>query len=236
MATATTASIDKAIRALGKVRKSAIPQAARATINTLAFNTRRLAQKNITRLFIERNQYTRRGVTVRRAVQRNIGDMQAGVGHASTYMAQQEVGAQARARGQYKWVALPGGRVGSSWRRMPRRKYYRGSVGIVGGTTTRHYRSRRARSVAEMMVAKRTGKLIMRGRGSTRTLLRVAAIRRAAAGGVRARLQPVYQLNPPGYRVKARPWLTPAARVATKPARVAAVFTQEANRILAKGR
>ena len=227
--------INQTIKILQRVRTSAIPQGARATLNSLAFDARKRAQQNIARKFIERNKFTQRRVIVQKATQRDISHMQSEVGHTERYMAQQEYGASARATGKYHWTALEDARRSGDFSKQVAGRYYRPELSgkIITGSFSRKDGTAKSRSVAEMFMAKRLSKFVLRGSGARQYLLAVKSIR-SRAGKVRARTQALYRLGNPRYQVKKRPWLQPAVEAATRPARVARTFAHEAQRIINK--
>lgn len=223
-------TINKSIAYLKKLRVSAIPQATRSTLNSLAFQGRKEAQKNIDRKFINRNAYTKRGVLVTRATQRDIRAMRSTVGHSAEYMKYQEQGGSRKASGKYKWIPLPGSRVGRLWNKLPRRNFHKGKLEITGGAYSRSIKSRKARSTAEMFMAKKTGKLIKRGS----FLFMVKSIKRTGGNAISARLLAIHKLEDSSYNIKAQPWLRPAVRKVTALANVERTFNAEALRILNK--
>ena len=113
--------LDKMQRDLETMAKRAVPQAARETLNGLAFAGRRIWQEEMASSLTLRNQFTQRRVLVERATGLRMREMQAVLGHTEDYVRRLEEGQGERATrsglpiateaaaGQAKG-SLPGGR------------------------------------------------------------------------------------------------------------------------------
>lgn len=96
----------KAVRDLRTFKNSAIPFAARNSLNRSAFAARELWQEEIRNSFVTRNRYTERSVRVERASGRDPSAMMAKIGSIADYMGLQEHGGTEHGKSGHK--AIPG--------------------------------------------------------------------------------------------------------------------------------
>ncbi len=78
----------------------AYPFATKATINTAAFETQKVARKRIRRIMTLRNKFTRQSIQVEQARGLNVNTQAAVVGSTQDYMETQEFGGTVRRRGK----------------------------------------------------------------------------------------------------------------------------------------
>jgi hypothetical protein len=121
-------SIRKTIKELHEIRKSALPQAVRRTLNDLAFYTRKEAQRQVEKDFTLRNKFTAKRIVVNRAKQFSIKDMRSEVGHTEEYMRIQEVGGVVKGKGRHKPIPTKETRISRSSQKMVRKMYRMGQM------------------------------------------------------------------------------------------------------------
>lgn len=96
-----TRQLKKFERDLRNVKASAIPYAARATINTLAFESQRTWRADLPGKMKLRSKYTQSSVQVQKATSLNISTQAATVGSTASYMATQELGDSQTKKGKH---------------------------------------------------------------------------------------------------------------------------------------
>ena len=91
---------------LKRFNDRAYPFATKATINTAAFTSQKLARRDVTVKMIERNKFTGQSIQVEQSRTLNVRRQSASVGSIADYMEEQEFGATKRKSGA-KGVAIP---------------------------------------------------------------------------------------------------------------------------------
>lgn len=94
--------IDGMQRDLETLAKRSLPFAARETVNTLAFEGRKIWQEEIRGSLTLRNKFTERRVLVERARGLRMNDMEATLGHTEPYMALLEDGRPQKAAKRFR--------------------------------------------------------------------------------------------------------------------------------------
>ena len=86
---------------LDKFHDRALPYAVRDTLNTLAYETSRIAKKNADRLMVMRNTYTSRSIQFERAQGLKVDQMKSAAGSLQEYMREQEEGFTRHRKGKH---------------------------------------------------------------------------------------------------------------------------------------
>jgi hypothetical protein len=94
--------IDALQKALEQASKKSVPYAARETLNTLAFEGRKIWQGEMRQALTLRNQFTERRALVERATGSKLKSMESALGHTETYVEQLEHGKSVKANKQYR--------------------------------------------------------------------------------------------------------------------------------------
>lgn len=197
--------------------------AVRNTLDQAAGMTRKLAVKNVERDFTIRNSFTKKQIQYQKVIQytHDISNMQSEVGSTARagYMETQEVGGKHWQKNQKPKAAVPmrSARVGGSeaqevsrevyWRSI-RKNIMRQNVGRK--RDRRIYKSPKARSVAQMFMAKKLStagkpKFIFR----KYNIFEVRSISKTGKDTVSAKLKHIYSIRPTG-RIPKKAWLKPA--------------------------
>src|SRR5688500_5442350 len=106
MLTVEWKGLKELVRDLKTAREKALPYAVKTSLNTAAFEARKVWQGEIRRSFTNRNAFTERSVLVERASGNDARRMFATVGSTAPYMGTQEEGGTVKGRGKRK--AIPG--------------------------------------------------------------------------------------------------------------------------------
>lgn len=198
---------------LDRFGKNALPIAVRDTLNNIAFKSSDLAKRNLSRVFIERNTWTRRSIGYRRAVGRNIDMMLSEMGSTLEYMRLQEEGFVQRKSGKHG-VAIPtnaaAGQLGASKRtRRLQRKNWLNQV-----NPPRPIVRRKGRTVAAVREAVETGKRVVfidsrsDHYGRPTGFYRVIGGRKGGRGWPSgAKLQMIYSAEKPSVRTEPHRWI-----------------------------
>jgi hypothetical protein len=153
--TVDTRELKKLSRDLTRVKKSALPYAVRATLNSLAFEARGEYQREMGAKMKLRNKYTVGSVRVDKAGGLQVHTMKATMGTVADYMDEQEEGAVQAKEGKHG-VPLPAAAPGARKNRgrVARAKQIR-AINILPRVTG--HRSRKI-GAAFSMAARRGGK------------------------------------------------------------------------------
>lgn len=144
---------------LEKFRKSAVPYAARDTVNSLAFEGRRIWGDEIRRTMVTRNRFTAGpALQVDKARGTSLETMQAELGSIAEYMPRQEFGATVTGRAGHKGIPGPvaAGQAAGGRRTKPVRVGNRMSA--IHAVRAAKGASRHQRNAIAMAIAKRTGR------------------------------------------------------------------------------
>ncbi|MCH9712679.1 MAG: hypothetical protein K0U20_08665 [Proteobacteria bacterium] len=210
---------DKEIKKLERDLKTfgdrAFPFATKNTINTAAFKTREVAQKDISVKMIERNRFTKQSVRVVQSRTLHVSRQAATVGSIADYMADQEFGGVKRKQGK-EGVAIPTGFSAGQYKQEPRTRLPRKPNRI--GNIRLQQRGRRAKNRKQAIVfriqdAVRTGKrYIFLDLGRKKGIFRVVGGSRNIKRGVPkgAKLRMVQDLTEQAVVIPRNPWLKPA--------------------------
>ncbi len=200
--------------------------AIRDTLNISVANTRKNALENIKKKLTLRNQYTQRSIVYDKVSNTNdIDKMEASIGakkDRAFYLEQiEESGIRKKDYEGHKTgatgVADTNVRIGKSDSQVIDRKFFLNKIhkrlvranfgGARAMAKRKVYRSKKARSVAEMIVAIRTNKYIVRGRHVIQVL---SLANKSDRSGIRFESRYLYKLEYKPIHVKKREWLKPA--------------------------
>lgn len=186
----------------------AYPFATKATINTAAFRTQKVARERISRDLTLRNKFTQQSIRVEQAKGLNVKTQAAFVGSIADYMADQEFGGTKRRKGS-EGVAIP--------------TSYSAGQGLAARPRTRLPRKpNRLQSIRLKQ---------QRRKGSNRVQRNLVAIKQAATSGSkfvfldlqkskgifkviggkrRPKIRMVHDLTRTSVRIPRKPWLAPS--------------------------
>ena len=140
---------------LAKMRAKAIPYAIKNVLNTAAFETRVIWQREIKSAFVNRNTFTERSVRVEQA---STTKLVSKTGSVADYMDEQEEGGTVKGRGAHKLIpqaAAAGQAPGGKRTKLVRGRFY---IGAIQAEHPRTSGSRRQRNAIAIAVALKTGK------------------------------------------------------------------------------
>jgi hypothetical protein len=194
--------LTKLVDDLTRLRKSALPFAARNALNRSAFAARKEWQDEIKRTFTTRNNFTERSVRVEKATGTDLKSMQSVVGSVAPYMGDQEEGATVRGRGAHKAIPGPvaaGQAAGGKRTRLVRSANKLSAITAVRGKGT----TRKQRNAVAMAMAKRDGKpvALLERPGGGKGLFKIGGRKNR----ITARL--LWDVSRSSVRVKAEPTL-----------------------------
>lgn len=204
------AGVEKLATDLAKTRKGALPFAARALVNDLAFKAREEYQLRMKSQMTLRAPFTLRSVGVNRARGLKIDRMEATMGSLADYMPDQEFGATHKKKGLHGEpipAAAPGARKKRK-RRVPR------SLQFTGIKLMPRIRGSRSRQVgaAFAMARKRGGKqfAFIQLRGGRKGIFQINP------SSKRRGMRKVWDLSKPAVRIPQNPMMEPAVREAMR--------------------
>ena len=143
---------------LAKMRAKAIPFAIKNALNTAAFETRSIWQREIKSTFTNRNTYTERSVRVEQATPTKLV---AKTGSIADYMDEQEEGGVIRGKsGHIKAIptAAAAGQGAGARTKLVRPRFYLGGIQV---TKTPGHGGRRQQNAIAIAVARKQGKRIV---------------------------------------------------------------------------
>jgi len=143
---------------LAKMRAKAVPYALRNALNTAAFETRVIWQREIKSAFITRNNYTVGSVRVEQA---SVTKLVAKTGSIADFMDEQEEGAVIKGSGKHKAIptAAAAGQAGGGKRtRLIRNRFYLGAIQVAHPALSGGRRQQNAIAIA---VARKQGKKVV---------------------------------------------------------------------------
>jgi hypothetical protein len=146
------------VRDLQRMREKAVPFAIRNSLNTAAFETRKIWQSEIRKTFTNRNQYTVRSVRVEQA---STTTLEAKVGSVAEYMGTQEQGGTVKGKsGHIKAIptAKAAGQAGGARTRLVSARYYLGAIQVAHVALRGGRRQQNAIAIA---VARKQGKKVV---------------------------------------------------------------------------
>lgn len=197
--------------------RRAFPFATKATLNSAAFKTRELAQKDIRVKMITRNKFTEKSVLVEQSRTLTVSRQSATVGSIADYMADQEFGATQRKKGEHG-VALPtaysAGQDGQQQRtKLPRKPNKLSNIRLRKGKNK--VKNKKQELLLKVMDAVKTGKRYIFhdfGGGKSKGIFRVIGGSRSVKRGWPrgATIRMVYDLSKPSVTIPRNPWLKPA--------------------------
>lgn len=143
---------------LKRLREKAVPFAIKNALNTAAFETRNLWQREVKSIFTNRNTYTARSIRVEQATPTKL---QATVGSVAPYMAVQEEGGTVRGKSGHKAIpsaVAAGGADGSARTKLVRGRFY---IGVLQVAHPSLHGGRRQSNAIAIAVARKKGKNIV---------------------------------------------------------------------------
>ena len=185
----------------------AYPFATKATLNRGAFETQKIARKDIRVKMVTRNKFTEQSVQVEQARTLNVNRQAATVGSIADYMEKQEFGGMER-RGGSEGVAIAtgysAGQEGQQPRtRVPRKGNKLQNIRLQNRRTKGKTRQQR-NLIAIQQAATTSNKFVFLDLGRRKGIFKVT-------GGKRnPRIKMVHDLTRQTIRIPRNPWLKPA--------------------------
>lgn len=200
-------------RDLKAFARRAYPFATKATLNTAAFGTQKIARNIISGRMIERNKFTRQSIQVDIARTLNVRRQASTVGSISNYMETQEFGGVKTKTGKHGVPIATSEASNEGPKVIPRKRL------PTRANKLRNIKLRRTRNKSTSR-KQRNKALIMQaaGKGSKHIFLdlgRKAGIFRVMGGKKRPRLRKMYDLSRASVNIPRTPWLKPAFDKAT---------------------
>jgi len=205
-----TQDSDRLADTLRSMSKHGVKFAEMKTINDAAFLARRVAQSNVERKFINRTTWSKRSISVNKA---NTRALQSSVGSTEDYLRKQELGGSERATGRHG-VAIPTAYSSGEGMNRVRRRLTRKPNRVANlnlKNSTGKARGRKQQNLVKVrQAAKSNNKVIYmktrRGKGLFRVI----------GGKRRPKVKMIHDLSRKSIRIRKRPWLHPATRLAAK--------------------
>jgi hypothetical protein len=183
----TVKGLDEMQRQLETIAKRSVPFAARETVNTLAFEGRKIWQAEMASSLTLRNRFTERRALVEKARTLRVDSMQAVLGHTEPYMANLEHGKPERAA--------------KRWRPIP--------TEVAAGQPKKSLGGGRKKAVRRANIIKTLGSLKTKGfKGRSRKAQNARAVQQAVKSGKRlalldmGRRKGIYRVTGKGKRAK----------------------------------
>ncbi len=146
-------------RDLKRLRERGVPNAIRNVLNTAAFETRAIWQRQIRSTFTNRNPFTERSIRVEQA---RGSSMVSKVGSIADYMAKQESGGTVSSKGgSHKVIPAPGAAgqaAGGKRKKLVRGRFYLGAIQVAHPALSGGRRQKNAIAIA---MARKSGKSIV---------------------------------------------------------------------------
>jgi len=210
-------NLERFQRDMGKFATRALPHAAKAGLNSVAFDARKVALKRINRTFTTRNRFTERSVRVDKAKGLRMDSMQSVMGSTADYMATQETGGTKRKRGK-QGLAIPTsfssneGNTATPRRKTPTASNKLARIQVRNrfdrfGKRTKNRGQRNVMAVKQAVRHKRA--FFMKTR-------RGAGLFRVKGGKSNPRVKMVYDLSKQSVRLKSKPWMRPTVAKMSK--------------------
>ncbi len=155
MFTVKITGVKEMVRDLQKMREQAVPNALKNALNTAAFETRNIWQREIRSVFTNRNTYTANSIRVEQA---STTKLEARVGSVADYMGKQETGGTVTGHSGRKPIPAPvaaGQSPGSNRTRLVRSRFKLGAVNVAHPSLRGDRKQRNAIAIA---VARKHGK------------------------------------------------------------------------------
>ena len=208
-----TKDVDELEKDLETFKKRALPFATKATINDLAWTAREIAQKQITKKFVERNKWTGRSVMVNTTRTLSIRNQASEVGSTQDYMRQQEEGAIQRGTGT-QGKAIPTSASAGQKGAQPRTKVPMKTNRIQNIMLERRLKRARSSKAQNLVVALKLAK----ESGDRHVFLKrnTHAVKTGVYRINRNKLTMVQSLEKKTVRINPTPWLQPSSRLASK--------------------
>lgn len=183
-----------------------------ASLNKAAFIAMRQGQENIRRQFITRNKFAERSVKYQKVKGFNVLTQESIVGSTMRGMELQEIGGIKKTRGGGP-IAIPeeSARVSKSMFKLVRRAKYISQLKLVSGKHKRKLKSKSARLVAGMIVAKQR-KIALKLRDNIYEVSSMRLSGRGSSRRVKAKLRRLYHVGKRQIDLPKRPWLEPAMK------------------------
>jgi len=201
---------------LDKFGKHTMPYAIRDTLNTMAYETSRVAKKNADRLFVMRNTFTARSIQFERAKSLDMRRMESAAGSLQTYMREQEEGFTRCKSGKHG-VPVPTSYAAGQQGARPRTKPVRRANWMARLKVARARRRAQTRGqdiVLAVQTAVATGQRVVFLPLRHPGLYRVLGGRRTERGWPKgAKLKMLYSLEDSTITTEPRRWLEPAAKL-----------------------
>jgi len=156
--------VDKMQRDLQTMARRSVPFAARETLNTLAFEGRKIWQAELQESLTLRNQFTTRRVLVDRCRTLKMTAMEATLGHTERYVADLEAGKSERAKRSARAIPTEhaAGQGKGSWAGGRKRDVRKPNlVGALGNIKRQPGSSRKARNARSVRQAIKNGKRLV---------------------------------------------------------------------------
>lgn len=208
-----TNEFHKLERKLELVTRRGVPAATREVLNNLAFETRKLWQREIPRKLILRNKFTVASIRVDKARGSNPKTMYSVVGSIAPWMYRQEFGGLARARRKHLAIPQVQARSGRSHRRKVKRSAWLSKITVPNrrrspGATLRE------RNLIRAIKAKRAGRryVLLERRSGGKGLYEIMRTKK------RIKVRMLYDLSHEMTRTPPSPTLAPALQAVGKKA------------------
>jgi hypothetical protein len=190
--------------------------AVRETLNIAAILSHRAARRNISNQFTLRNTFTKRQVQFQKVQNVRINDMFSSTGatQKADYLETQEIGGRRKRKGRATAIPQTNVRIGRSFAKPVSRDFYVRKIqkNMVKGAFKKNIRNRRSRGVAQIAMAWKTKKFILRGGN----IYKVKSFSGGRGRPIRAKLQRLYYIERKDIFIKANPWLRPSTKKPTR--------------------
>mgnify|MGYP003590798656 CR=1 FL=1 len=207
-------------------------EAVKNTLNIAASLSRRNAVQNIKREFILRNKFTEKSITFQKADGNSINQLESKVGalDRAKYLKYQEDGGTKPKRGKNYAIAQKSARMGSN-KNVISKNFYMSKI-VSGGIKKgkpKLARGRRGNGVAQMYIANKFSKFVIRNK----KIYRVDSFEKTSRNNVKAKMTLLYALQASPVKIKATWWMK---RAVEKPSRdIDNIYVSQIKKLWRKG-
>lgn len=188
---------------LERLKKRALPYAARDALNGCAFELRKEWQSQIRTTFTNRNKFTERSIRVEKASGIDLKTMQSRTGSVAAYMGDQEGGGTVKGSGKHKAIPGPaaaGMKPGARRTKTVRPRFHLGAINVKSPSLAKYGRRRQNAIVLAITIRKHERfALLNRSKGRGRGIFEVKGLKR------KAKVKLLYNVSKGSVKVKPEP-------------------------------
>lgn len=199
-------------------------------LNRTAFGAMQESRKQVRKRFILRNRFTERSITFQKVRGFDPRTQQSVVGSSMEGLRLQEFSGHKTTKGGGP-VAIPepDARISRSKLKLVKRAKYLSQLKLVKGTGKKKFRSKSAKLVAGMIIAKQR-KIALKLRDNIYEVKSLSFRGKGKNKKVRAKLRRLYHVGKKRIFIPKKPWLNPALDIMLK--KIGRIYISEAEKVL----